>query len=99
MESNRDMMAKAMIPTRTPRFPLVNIPVCLGLDAPWAGSIVLGLPLDISGTMWLTEGSLLQQQGHANQNNQEKQIKRGIDLQVIAFLVRVLLDHSLIGDQ
>ncbi|WP_229132338.1 hypothetical protein [Bifidobacterium mizhiense] len=41
MESNRDMMAKDIIPTRTPRFRLVNIPVFLGLDVPWAGSIVL----------------------------------------------------------
>jgi len=40
MESNRDMMAKAMIPTRTPRFRLVNIPVCFGLDVHGAGSIV-----------------------------------------------------------
>ncbi len=99
MESNRDMMAKAMIPTRTPRFRLANIPVFLGLDAHGSGSTVAA-SLSISAAPFLVDGgSLLQQQGHANQHDEEKQIKNGIDFQVIAFLAWILLDYSLVGNQ
>ena len=99
MESNRDMMAKAMIPTRIPRFRLVSIPVFLGLDAHGSGSTVAA-SLSISAAPFLVDGgSLLQQQGHANQHDEEEQIKSGIDFQVIAFLARILLDHSLVGNQ
>ena len=75
MESNRDMMAKAMIPTKTPRFRLVNIPVSLGLDMHGAGFTVPAILSISAAPSWMMVGSLLQQQGHANQNNQEKQIK------------------------
>ena len=99
MESNRDMMAKAMIPTRTPRFRLANIPVFLGLDAHGSGSTVAA-SLSISAAPFLVDGgSLLQQQSHANQHDEEEHIKSGIDFQVIAFLARILLDHSLVGNQ
>ena len=99
MESNLDMMAKAMIPTRTPRFRLANIPVFLGLDAHGSGSTVAA-SLSISAAPFLVDGgSLLQQQGHANQHDEEEQIKSSIDFQVIAFLARILLDHSLVGNQ
>ena len=99
MESNRDMIAKDMIPTRTPRFRLVNIPVFLGLDAHGSGSTVAD-SLSISAAPFLVDGgSLLQQQGHANQHDEEEHIKSGIDFQVIAFLARILLDYSLVGNQ
>ena len=55
MESNRDMMAKDMIPTRTPRFRLVNIPVFLGLDAHGSGSTVAA-SLSISAAPFLVDG-------------------------------------------
>ena len=99
MESNLDMMAKAMIPTRTPRFRLANIPVFLGLDAHGSGSTVAA-SLSISAAPFLVDGgSLLQQQGHANQHDEEEQIKSSIDFQVLTFLARILLDYSLVGDQ
>ena len=98
MESNRDMIAKAMIPTRTPRFRLVN-PCVLRLRRARGRFHRSCLPLNISGTIWLMEGSLLQQQCHANQHDEKEQIKNGIDFQVTAFLARILLDYSLVGDQ
>ena len=55
MESNRDMIAKDMIPTRTPRFRLVNIPVFLGLDAHGSGSTVAA-SLSISAAPFLVDG-------------------------------------------
>ena len=55
MESKRDMMAKAMIPTRTPRFRLVNIPVSLDLDAHGSGSTVAA-SLSMSAAPFLVDG-------------------------------------------
>ena len=99
MESNRDMMAKAMIPTRIPRFCLDNIPVSLDLDAHGSGSTVAA-SLSMSAAPFLVDGgSLLQQQGHAKQHDEEEQIKNGVDFQVLAFLARILLDYGLVGNQ